>query len=112
MANISTRSMSEDERQKFWSDHIQSWKESNLNQADYCRQKKINKNRFSNWKKKISRSETNNQLIEIPKKALIPTIYDSIDLIVNDSIKIKLTPNFNITLLQSVLKVLGVKYDN
>ena len=103
--------MSKDERNKFWIAHVQSWGKSNLNQADYCRENNLNKNRFSNWKRKFSSSEIINQFIKIPKKALIPAMSDSIDLIINDSVKIKLTPNFNTALLQSVLKALGIKND-
>lgn len=111
MANISTRSMNEEERNKFWTSHVQSWERSSLSQADYCRQNNLNKNRFSSWKRKFSSSIVNNHFIEIPKKALIPVMSDSIDIIINDCIKIKLTSNFNIELLQSVLKALGEKND-
>jgi hypothetical protein len=103
--------MSEEERNKFWNAHVQSWNKSDLSQADYCRQNNLNKNRFNNWKKKFLNPETNNHFIKIPKKALIPTAPDSIDLIINDCVKIKLTPNFNTVLLKSVLKALGVKND-
>ena len=112
MANISTRSMSKSERIKFWTDHITLWKKSSLTQNEYCRQNNINHEVFARWKKKkLLQHKKDSGFIEIPVSRNNLS-KDPIEIIVNDTIRIKINDNYNRDLLQSVFTLLGIKIDN
>lgn len=38
---------------RFWENHVSSWKQSSLSQAEYCRQNDLPLHRFYNWKAKF-----------------------------------------------------------
>lgn len=41
-------------KRKFWKAHIQQWKHSGLNQADYCKANGLVPHRFTYWKKRLN----------------------------------------------------------
>ena len=50
----------------FWKRHVSMWKESNLSQAEYCRQQKLLATTFSNWKYKLMKQSESLELVPIP----------------------------------------------
>ena len=42
------------EKRQFWEGHIQSWQQSGLTQAEYCRQNDLKNHRWWYWRKRIS----------------------------------------------------------
>jgi len=42
---------------KFWQHHIDAWSQSDLAQAEYCRQNHISKSAFYTWKSKLKAEE-------------------------------------------------------
>ena len=108
---IKTKQFSNEERIEFWKNHYKLWEESSLSQAEYCRQNNLNKQLFSKWKNKISNNSENMKLVEIPISNLaIETLGNEMELIINDSVKIKLNINYNEELLQKILKTFGVSF--
>ena len=47
---IKTKSqMAREEKRCFWHNHIQGWRESGLNQIDYCRRQGLKRDQFTYW---------------------------------------------------------------
>ena len=45
-----------DEKRRYWQGHIESWRQSDLSQAEYCRRNFLPIKSFGYWKKRDSKS--------------------------------------------------------
>ena len=45
------------EKQRKWSSHIEAWKNSNLSQVEYCRQKDLSRHQFTYWNCKLRKKD-------------------------------------------------------
>ena len=104
------RKLKSKERLAFWTNHIKSWKESKLTQAEYCRQNNLQKQLFSKWKTKMIGKEEkgSERFVEISVGPTYNAIPDSIELVIRDTYKINIRSNFNPEALKKLLMVLGV----
>jgi len=48
------RQIATEERQCFWQNHIQGWRERGINQVDYCREHGLKETAFTYWKGKLT----------------------------------------------------------
>jgi hypothetical protein len=48
------RQISQEEKVRFWQDHIQGWRESGVRQSDYCRERGLKETAFTYWKGKLT----------------------------------------------------------
>lgn len=48
------RQIAQEEKQCFWQNHIQGWRVSGINQADYCREQGLKESIFTYWKGKLT----------------------------------------------------------
>jgi hypothetical protein len=48
------RQIAAEEKQCFWQNHIQGWRERGINQADYCREQGLKESIFTYWKGKLT----------------------------------------------------------
>ncbi len=46
-------SVRDPEKEAFWREALKRWRQSKLNQAEFCRQENLNQNTFSSWKTTI-----------------------------------------------------------
>ena len=53
------------ENQKCWQHHIEKWKASGLNQAEYCRKNDLRSRGFGYWKRKLEKQNLP-ELVEVP----------------------------------------------
>ena len=105
---IKSTKLSYEERIKFWSNHMKSLKKSKLTQAEYCRQNDLKPYMLSKWKITLLNKSDNNSFIEIPLNNLTKKSSNAeLELIINDSIKIRLDENYNEELLLRILKTIG-----
>ena len=104
---IKTKQFSIKERINFWKNHLSCWEQSQLSQSEYCRQNNLDKYLFSKWKIKLNDKAENTGFIEIPINNLAKEPSNTgIELIINDSVKIKLDENYNENLLKKVLRMM------
>ena len=101
------------EKTAFWQEHIEKWEESGLTQAMYCREHGLNKNAFT-WRKRSLSGRVKPRITQIPTKTVteITNIQSSLDLTINDAIRLTIDQNFDPELLKKVLKTLGAWNDN
>ena len=89
MTKKSLDTIDKDKQHKYWSDHVQEWKRSNLKQQAYCSKAGISYSSFVYWKGLLSPKESLNVKTEfVPVKV---SRVDSGTTDISSEIKIKLT---------------------
>lgn len=93
----------------YWRNHIDSWKESGLSQSEYCRINGISKNAFT-WRKRSFASQSVTGMIRVPEKvvAALHRQQTSLELKINNKLRITISPDFDSVLLTKLLNTLGV----
>ena len=103
--------LNREEKRDFWRKHIQAWEQGTITQTDYCTRNNVNIKSFHYWKNRLKNpsSEKETQLTKISKQARpnkMPT-QTGIEVIINETIKIRIDRNFDQDVLQEVVKTLG-----
>ena len=65
MDNLPTLPDDDTEREAFWSQHVESWRQSNLSQREYARQKHLPIARFTYWKNKLYPSSRESGFVRV-----------------------------------------------
>jgi hypothetical protein len=67
----STRQQKLDEKRRFWSAHISTWKLSRLSQIEYCRRHELKFHQFVYWRRKFCRKPAAPlSLVQVPATAV------------------------------------------
>jgi len=98
---------------QYWLDHVYKQERSNLNASEYCRKNNLRIKTFYKWRKKIEIEDKHikneeKSLVELPAKAfpILQTKQTYYDLIINNSIRIRVSKYFDSELLVRILKIL------
>ena len=105
-------------KEKFWLDHLNAWRKSDLSNAAYCSAHNLDVKLFSSWKTKLYRShpELKNKTFEIP--VFLPVGVVKSELVEHTSgiyihlaneLKISLERNFDETTLSRVIAIVNKK---
>lgn len=92
------------EKMYLWKRHIESWRQSELSQRKYCLDNNLNKNTFGYWVQRLKSLGKDNDLVEVNIKN---PLSDSIELTIDDFVKIKVKEGFNPILLKKIIAVFG-----
>lgn len=72
-------SMTQEEQQTYWANHVQRWQESNLKQQMYCKQAGISYNSFVYWKGVLSSKQQSNKVfvpVTVPSNESVSSSQD------------------------------------
>ena len=87
-----------------WKTHIKEWEESKKSKYAYCKTNKLNRATFNYWLKKIKSQDCNFKFVEI--SSIDTNSQESfLEIIIKDSIKIKVSENYNSKIFLRLLKV-------
>lgn len=100
--------LNKEEKIEFWKRHKKEFEKSNLKAKEYCEREKINFYSFRDWRKKVDKIK-GKRLVEIPINIENAKERSEFELIINDSIKIKIPIDFDSNTLAKLLTSLGVK---
>jgi len=84
------------EPKKFWTEHVESWQQTDLTQAAYCQKHDLLVHRFGYWKRKLIEPEK-----QLPK--------------VHGFVQVKPTPSYHSSLsiqLPNQFRIEGIDSDN
>jgi hypothetical protein len=96
-----------DEKRKFWKQHLNLWQDSDLSQAEYCRQNNLDKNQWGYWKQRFVKTESSTEFIALPvNRSLTLLGSSSLNLVVNDQYRIEINPGFDPNTLKMVLNTI------
>ena len=95
---------------KFWLGHIHKWESSGKSRTQYCKEAGISYWTFRERQKRFQKGDKSGKgLVQVPIE-ISSEPYDktnSIELIINESIVIRVKPGFDRTLLRAVIHELG-----
>ena len=106
-----TRNRRNREKERYWSKHIESWKDSGLRQVEYCRQKDLSRTRFTYWKCKLTKKAGPVTFIPIPGKTIRPQAYHNnqgcLKLNIGGTYQIEIGDGFSPDTLSTLIRTLG-----
>ena len=95
---------------KFWLGHIHKWEASNKSRTQYCREAGISYWTFREWQKRFQKgNKFVKTMVQVPLE-ITSESHDtttSIELIINESIVIRVKSGFDRKLLRAVIQELG-----
>lgn len=100
---------------QFYQQHFNTWKESGLSQAEYCRQNGLSRHRFGYWKRKLSKTENQVEFVLLPANlpeqgspCSLGETSSSLHLTVDSRLSLEIQERFSPETLKKVLQVLEV----
>jgi hypothetical protein len=94
----------------YWKQHIDSWQETGLTQAEYCRRNNLKHHQLVYWKKRFFKTETDVSFVPLKLEDLldIPEASDhsALFLVINDYLKIEIRAGFDALLLRQLIVAL------
>ena len=98
------------QKRSYWKQHIDTWQETGLTQAEYCRRNNLKHHQLVYWKKRFLKTETDVSFVPLKLEDLldIPARQDqaSLILVINNDFKIEIRAGFDAQLLRQLIYVL------
>ncbi|GLI33261.1 IS66 family insertion sequence element accessory protein TnpA [Desulforhabdus amnigena] len=98
-----------EEKRRFWEEHLKRWETSGMTQNEYCRQNRLKVNRFIYWKKKCPQKSTVS-LVEWSgtkeEKSSVVASGGPLCVVVGGRYRIEIGQGFDPGLLDGVVRVL------
>lgn len=97
------------QKRTYWKQHIDSWQETGLTQAEYCRRYNLKHHQLVYWKKRFLKTETDVSFVPLKLEDLldsrIPAGPDaaSFFLVINNHLKIEIRAGFDAPLLRQLI---------
>ena len=96
-----------EQKRTYWKQHIASWQETGLTQAEYCRQHNLKHHQLVYWKKRFLKTETEVSFVPLKLEELlaIPARPESasLSLVINNHFKIEIRAGFDAQLLRQLI---------
>jgi hypothetical protein len=98
------------QKRSYWKQHIDTWQETGLTQAEYCRRNNLKHHRLVYWKKRFLKTETDVSFVPLKLENLpdIPARQGqaTLILVINNDFKIEIRAGFDAQLLEQLIYVL------
>ena len=98
------------ELSEFWKNHIETWKNSGLTQAEYCRRHDLKKTRFTYWKLKFEKQFLPQTFVEVSqatvRKAFESKSVNPVVIHCSSGFTAEVPENFSSESLKQILTVL------
>jgi len=95
------------QKRTYWKQHIDSWQETGLSQAEYCRRHNLKHHQLVYWKKRFLKTETEVSFVPLKLEDLMdmPAREDaaSLFLFINNHFKIEIQAGFDAPLLRQLI---------
>ena len=96
-----------EQKRTYWKQHIDSWQEAGLSQAEYCRRHNLKHHQLLYWKRRFLKTETGVSFVPVKLEDLldIPAQPDqaSLCLVINNHFKIEIRAGFDAQLLRQLI---------
>ncbi len=96
------------QKRTYWKQHIDSWQQTGLTQAEYCRRHNLKHHQLVYWKKRFLKTETDVSFVPLKLEDLldIPSSgpeHASLTLVIDNQFKIEIRAGFDPQLLQQLI---------
>ena len=99
-----------EQKRIYWMQHIDSWQETGLSQAEYCRRHNLKDHQLTYWKKRFLKTETEVSFVPLKLENFFDTPartdQASLCLIINNQFKIEIRAGFDAQLFRQLIYAL------
>jgi hypothetical protein len=96
-----------EQKRAYWKQHVESWQETGLTQAEYCRRHNLKHHQLVYWKKRFLKTETNVSFVALELEDLLdlPSQPDRtpLCLVISNFFKIEIRAGFDAQLLRQLI---------
>jgi hypothetical protein len=96
-----------EQKRTYWKQHIDSWQETGLTQAEYCRRHSLKHYQMVYWKKRFSKTQTEVSFVPLELEDLLDIVPKpdraALCLVVNRHFKVEIRAGFDPQLLRQVI---------
>jgi hypothetical protein len=96
-----------EQKRTYWKQHIDSWQETGLTQAEYCRRHNLKHHQLVYWKKRILKTETDVSFVPLKLENFVNIACQpdraALCLAVNGNFKIEIRTGFDPQLLRQLI---------
>ena len=97
-----------EQKRTYWKQHIDSWQQTGLTQAEYCRRHNLKHHQLVYWKKRFLKTETDVSFVPLKLEDLldIPSSgpeHASLTLVIDNQFKIQIRAGFDAQLLRQLI---------
>jgi hypothetical protein len=98
-----------EQKRSYWKQHIDSWQETGLTQAEYCRQHNLKHHQLVYWKKRFLDTETGVSFVSLKLEDLLDRSAQSmpdlasLSLVINNHFKVEIRAGFDAQLLRQLI---------
>ena len=99
-----------EQKRSYWKQHIDSWQETGLTQAEYCRRHNLKHHQLVYWKKRFLDTETGVSFVSLKLEDLVDIPAqpdrDSFCLVIDNHFEVEIKAGFDAQLLRQLIFVL------
>jgi len=98
------------EKRRTWTAHIEAWKNSDLSQVEYCREKSLSRHQFTYWNCKLRKKDpvTFVPILGTPLRCQDPAPNQApIKLIIDSRYQVEIGEGFSPVTLSTLIRTLG-----
>lgn len=99
-----------EQKRSYWKQHLDSWQQTGLTQAEYCRRYNLKHHQLVYWKKRFLKTETDVSFVPLKLSDLLdlpePSLPAGLCLVVNNEFKIEIRHGFDADLLRHLIVAL------
>jgi uncharacterized GH25 family protein len=96
-----------EQKRTYWKQHIDSWQETGLTQAEYCRQHNLKHYQLVYWKKRFLKTETDVSFVGLKLEDLLDIVPQpdraSLSLVIYNQFKVEISAGFDAQLLRQLI---------
>jgi len=96
-----------EQKRTFWKQHIDSWQETGLTQAEYCRRHNLKHHQLVYWKKRILKTETGVSFVGLKLENFVDIACQPdrapLSLVIDNHFKIEIRAGFDAQLLRQLI---------
>ena len=96
-----------EQKRTYWKQHIESWQETGLTQAEYCRRHNLKHHQLVYWKKRFLKTETDVSFVPLKLEDLLdipaPADHSALLLVIHNQFKIEIRRGFDAQLLRQLI---------
>ena len=96
-----------EQKRTYWKHRIESWQETGLSQAEYCRRHNLKHHQLVYWKKRFLPTETGVSFVPLKLEDLLDvparTDHASLCLVINQHFKVEIRSGFDAQLLRQLI---------
>jgi hypothetical protein len=96
-----------EQKRSYWKQHLDSWQQTGLTQAEYCRRYNLKHHQLVYWKKRFLKTETDVSFVPLKLSDLLdlpePSLPAGLFLVVNNEFKIEIRQGFDADLLRHLI---------